>query len=108
MDEHVEQGDDGARSQRSRSRTRRPRPSEPRRCWARACAHEFGRAFAIGVALNTGFVVVEAIYGVTANSIALLADAGHNLSDVLGLLVAWAAAVLSKRIPTARYTYGMV
>ena len=49
----------------------------------------FGRAFAIGIALNLAFVVVEAIYGFTANSMALLSDAGHNLSDVLGLFIAW-------------------
>ena len=68
---------------------------------------DFGRAFAIGVALNTGFVIVEAVYGFLANSLALLADAGHNLGDVLGLLMAWGAAVLVKRRPTARHTYGM-
>jgi cobalt-zinc-cadmium efflux system protein len=67
----------------------------------------FGRAFLIGVVLNTGFVVAEAVYGFFANSLALLADAGHNLSDVLGLLLAWAAASLVKRQPSARYTYGM-
>jgi len=67
----------------------------------------FGRAFAIGIALNAGFVVVEAFYGVVGNSVALLADAGHNLGDVLGLAVAWIASVLVKRTPTARYTYGM-
>src|SRR5664279_3460484 len=66
----------------------------------------FGRAFAIGIALNTAFVVIEAAYGFLSNSTALLADAGHNLSDVLGLLVAWIAAVLSKRPPTPRLTYG--
>jgi cobalt-zinc-cadmium efflux system protein len=66
----------------------------------------FGRAFAIGIILNVGFVAVEAIAGVLANSTALLADAGHNLSDVLGLVVAWAATVLARRRPTARYTYG--
>ena len=68
---------------------------------------DFGRAFLIGTALNIGFVVVEAIYGITANSMALLADAGHNLSDVFGLLVAWGAATLTKRAPTERFTYGM-
>ena len=68
---------------------------------------DFNRAFAIGVALNTGFVIVEAVYGFLANSLALLADAGHNLGDVLGLLMAWAAAVLVKRRPTARRTYGL-
>lgn len=67
----------------------------------------FGKAFAIGIALNVGFVAVEATYGVLANSMALLADAGHNLSDVLGLVVAWVAMVLAKRAPSARYTYGM-
>ncbi|WP_027171095.1 cation diffusion facilitator family transporter [Methylobacterium sp. 10] len=67
----------------------------------------FGKAFAIGIALNVGFVAVEATYGVLANSMALLADAGHNLSDVLGLVVAWIATVLAKRAPSARYTYGL-
>ncbi len=67
----------------------------------------FGPAFAIGIALNTVFVVVEAIYGYTSNSTALIADAGHNLSDVLGLVVAWIAVVLSKRPPSPRYTYGL-
>ena len=67
----------------------------------------FGRAFAIGTALNIGFVVVEAVYGILAGSMALLADAGHNLSDVLGLVIAWGAATLAKRSPTARYTYGL-
>jgi cobalt-zinc-cadmium efflux system protein len=67
----------------------------------------FGRAFAIGVTLNTGFVFIEAIFGYLGNSTALLADAGHNLSDVLGLLIAWAAANLSKNAPTRRYTYGL-
>jgi cobalt-zinc-cadmium efflux system protein len=67
----------------------------------------FGRAFAIGIALNLGFVVVEALYGVIGNSVALLADAGHNLSDVLGLGVAWLASVLARRAPTERFTYGM-
>ena len=64
-------------------------------------------SFAIGIALNVGFVAVEATYGVLSNSVALLADAGHNLSDVLGLVVAWIAMVLAKRAPSARYTYGM-
>lgn len=68
---------------------------------------DFGRAFLIGITLNTGFVVIEAVYGLLANSMALLADAGHNLSDVVGLLVAWGAASLSKRAPTSRYTYGL-
>ncbi|HEY0270049.1 MAG TPA: cation diffusion facilitator family transporter [Sphingomonas sp.] len=67
----------------------------------------FGRAFAIGTALNLGFVVVEAIYGIAADSMALLADAGHNLSDVLGLLIAWGATALAKKSPGGRYTYGL-
>ena len=67
----------------------------------------YGRAFAIGIALNTGFVAVEAAYGIAANSVALLADAGHNLSDVLGLVVAWVGGMLARRGPTARFTYGL-
>ncbi|HET9509844.1 MAG TPA: cation diffusion facilitator family transporter [Sphingomonas sp.] len=68
---------------------------------------DFGRAFAIGTALNLGFVVVEAAFGIWADSVALLADAGHNLSDVLGLLIAWGAATLAKRPASQRYTYGL-
>ncbi|MFG1393783.1 cation diffusion facilitator family transporter [Xanthobacter agilis] len=64
------------------------------------------RAFAIGASLNFGFVVVEAGLGLWAGSLALVADAGHNLSDVLGLLLAWGAAWLSRRAPTARRTFG--
>jgi cobalt-zinc-cadmium efflux system protein len=67
----------------------------------------FGRAFAIGVALNLGFVIVEAVFGVLSNSVALLADAGHNVSDVLALAVAWLASELVKRAPTARFSYGL-
>lgn len=66
----------------------------------------FGRAFAIGVALNLGFVIVEGTWGVLSHSLSLLADAGHNLSDVLGLLLAWGAGVLSRRAPSERRTYG--
>jgi len=68
---------------------------------------DFGMAFAIGIALNFGFVVVEAVYGVLAHSMALLADAGHNLSDVLALALAWGASRLARRGPSARYTYGL-
>lgn len=68
---------------------------------------DFGRAFAIGVVLNLGFVAIEAIFGILANSTALLADAGHNLSDVIGLLIAWGATILAKRPPTERFTYGL-
>lgn len=67
----------------------------------------FDRAFAVGIALNLVFVAVEAGYGLAANSLALLADAGHNLSDVLGLVLAWAAAWAARRRPTHNYTYGL-
>jgi cobalt-zinc-cadmium efflux system protein len=67
----------------------------------------FGRAFALGIALNTAYVIVEAIYGLAANSLALVADAGHNFGDVLSLAVAWIAASLARRPPTERYTYGL-
>lgn len=67
----------------------------------------FDRAFAAGVVLNFGFVVTEAIFGTLANSLALVADAGHNLSDVLGLLLAWGASLLARRLPTQRRTYGL-
>jgi cobalt-zinc-cadmium efflux system protein len=68
---------------------------------------DFGRAFAIGVTLNTLFVVVEVIFGLIGNSTALLADAAHNVSDILGLLIAWGAAALTQRPPTERFTYGL-
>jgi cobalt-zinc-cadmium efflux system protein len=67
---------------------------------------DFGRAFLIGIILNLGFVAVEAAYGWMSNSMALLADAGHNLADVLGLATAWVAAVLSKRPASRRFSYG--
>ena len=66
----------------------------------------FGMAVAIGIVLNTAFVIIEGGYGILSNSMALLADAGHNLSDVMGLIVAWVAAVLANRPPSARYTFG--
>ena len=66
-----------------------------------------GRAFAIGIGLNTAFVVIETIYGFYANSMALIADAGHNLSDVLGLIVAWAGAMMARTSATPRFTYGL-
>jgi cobalt-zinc-cadmium efflux system protein len=68
---------------------------------------DFGTAFAIGVLLNSGFVVAEVVYGLRVDSLALLADAGHNLSDVLGLLLAWLASVLVKRASSTRFTYGL-
>ncbi|MFF9553085.1 cation diffusion facilitator family transporter [Methylobacterium fujisawaense] len=67
---------------------------------------DFGTAFAIGIVLNTAFVVIEAAYGYLSNSMSLVADAGHNLSDVLGLAAAWIAALLVRRRATARFTYG--
>ncbi|WP_250435005.1 cation diffusion facilitator family transporter [Caballeronia sp. ATUFL_F2_KS9A] len=66
-----------------------------------------GRTFALAVGLNLLIVIVQAIYGFLAHSTALLADAGHNLSDVLGLLLAWGAVWLGKRRPNARYTFGL-
>ncbi len=66
----------------------------------------FGPAFAIATALNMGLVVAQVFYGVTAHSVALLADAGHNFGDALGLLIAWGAHALAKLNPTTRYTYG--
>jgi cobalt-zinc-cadmium efflux system protein len=77
---------------------------------AHAHAHppaDFGWAFAIGIALNLGFVAIEAGYGLLANSVALLSDAGHNLGDVLGLAAAWLASRLVTRAPSARFTYGL-
>jgi cobalt-zinc-cadmium efflux system protein len=67
---------------------------------------DYNRAFAVGFALNLGFVVLEAVFGVLAGSLALLADAGHNLTDVLGLSLAWTANYLMKRPPSERRTYG--
>jgi len=77
-----------------------------------AHAHAHGpatrsRAFALGMLLNTTFVVAEVIFGVRAHSLALLSDAGHNLSDVLALGLAWGALVLGRRPPTERHTYGL-
>lgn len=68
---------------------------------------DFGRAFAIGTVLNLGFVLVEGLAGIATGSMALLADAGHNLSDVLGLLIAWGGASLAKRPASRRFTYGL-
>lgn len=66
----------------------------------------YGRAFAIGITLNLGFVLAELVYGILAHSVALLADAGHNSSDVLSLVLAWGASLLARRKPSRRYTYG--
>ena len=76
---------------------------------AHAHAHapaDFGRAFAIGIGLNLAFVAAEVVFGFVANSMSLLADAGHNLSDVLGLVLAWAAAMMARRARSPRFTYG--
>lgn len=68
---------------------------------------DFGRAFAIGILLNTAFIAAEVAFGLLSNSLTLLADAGHNLSDVMGLLIAWGATSLQRRGPTKRFTYGL-
>ncbi len=68
-------------------------------------AHDdYSSAFALGIALNVGIVLLEATFGFLAGSMALIADAGHNLSDVLGLVVGWAGAVMAKRSPSPRST----
>jgi cobalt-zinc-cadmium efflux system protein len=67
----------------------------------------FGPAFLIGMMLNSGFVIAEVIFGLSAHSLALLSDAGHNLSDVFALGIAWGASVLVKSRPTKRFTYGL-
>ena len=66
----------------------------------------YNRAFAIGISLNVLFVLIEVYYGLVAHSMALLADAGHNLGDVLGLIIAWGATILTLRKPTTQHTYG--
>lgn len=68
---------------------------------------DYNRAFAIGILLNLGFLVLEILFGIMADSLALIADAGHNLSDVLGLILAWAANRLADRKPTRTHTYGL-
>jgi cobalt-zinc-cadmium efflux system protein len=66
----------------------------------------WGNAFKIGITLNIIFIVVEAVYGYFSNSMALIADAGHNLSDVMALVFSWIAIILSRRKPTLKFTYG--
>src|SRR5881628_491757 len=68
---------------------------------------DFSRAFALGIALNAGIVALQLVFGLLGNSMALIADAGHNLSDVLGLGVGWAGAVMARRSPSRRFTYGL-
>src|SRR5262249_33559704 len=70
-------------------------------------APDFGLAFAVGITLNLGFVVTGVVAGLIGHSMALIADAAHNLGDVLGLVVAWGAAMLVKRAPSERFTYGL-
>jgi cobalt-zinc-cadmium efflux system protein len=67
----------------------------------------FGKAFAIGITLNIVYVVAQVLFGLAAHSLALLADAGHNLGDVMGLFLAWGASILAQRRPSPRYTYGL-
>ena len=69
-------------------------------------ASSFGLAFAIGTGLNLALIALQIAYGFMANSVALLADAGHNFGDVVGLLLAWGASAASRRPPSFRYTYG--
>jgi cobalt-zinc-cadmium efflux system protein len=68
---------------------------------------DFGAAFAIATVLNITYVVAQVVFGIMAHSLALVADAGHNFGDVLGLLLAWGATHLGKTRPTARHTYGL-
>ena len=71
-----------------------------------AC-RDFGMAFFVGIVLNLGFVLIEIFYGLISHSVALVADAGHNFGDVLGLAMAWVAAILARRLPSATHTYGL-
>src|SRR6476619_7861213 len=68
---------------------------------------DFSRAFAVGIALNVAIVAIELVFGFLANSMALVADGGHNLSDVVGLVVGWAGATMARRSPSPRFTYGV-
>src|SRR5215472_10320587 len=68
---------------------------------------DYGRAFAIGITLNLIYVAAQAVFGLAAGSLALLADAGHNLGDVLALALSWGASLLGRRGPSSRFTYGL-
>src|SRR5439155_25568823 len=68
---------------------------------------DYGRAFAVGIVLNLAYVAAEAVFGALSGSLALLADAGHHLADVPGLGLSWGAAMLSRREPSGRFTYGL-
>jgi cobalt-zinc-cadmium efflux system protein len=85
---------------------RRHHGNDPERFGHDHAPTHFGRAFALGAALNMAFVLTEVWYGLVSNSMALLADAGHNFADVSGLLLAWGAAHLATRQPTSTRTYG--
>ena len=69
--------------------------------------NNYNRSFSIGIALNIIFVIIEVSYGLVADSLALIADAGHNLSDVLSLMLAWGANYLATKHPTHKRTYGL-
>lgn len=75
--------------------------------YGHGAAPNMNGAFALAIALNLGFTGVEFVYGFLAQSSALMADAGHNLSDVLGLVMAWVGALLARRVPDNRFTYGL-
>jgi len=69
--------------------------------------NRYNRAFAVGIGLNVGFVILEFVYGTVVDSLALVADAGHNLSDVLSLLLAWGAFFVGEKRPSPNFTYGL-
>ncbi len=104
---------DQERSKAGHSHTEHPLPERPHAEHSHAGHHhhpaptDFGRSFAVAIALNCAFVATEFTFGLMANSTALMADAGHNLSDVLGLLLAWGGAILARKTPGGRFTYGM-
>ncbi len=104
MDDHA--GHDGPHRDHARHAAGHPNGHQHDHHHHGAAPKDFGNAFLIGIGLNLGFVIAEAIFGVRSHSIALLADAGHNLSDVLGLVFAWAASLLMRRPTTTRHTYG--
>lgn len=83
------------------------RPSDGEHGHAHGPPRTAGRAFAIGIGLNLAFVFAEVVFGLLAHSVALVADAAHNLSDVLGLALAWGATVLARRKPSRKHTYGL-
>jgi cobalt-zinc-cadmium efflux system protein len=70
-------------------------------------SHVVGPRFAVGAAVNFAFVLAEIAFGVAAHSVALVADAAHNFGDVLGLLLAWGATILARKLPSSTHTYGL-